>query len=427
MKLDITPDQVAQCVNELGVGFMFALMHHSAMRHVSLARRELGLRTLFNILGPMLGALAISVLPIHGVMMIDVVTAVFAVVPLLSLAAAIVARLLSTEEATDFVVEALDGVFDADLAGVADSVVGGSSGGGGDADWVISGADMYAAVGGSVGIGTASPSAKLDVVGPLGTPTHIPDTPGRILAIAGGVGGEQHLHIGIVPYLSLADDEAVGIIELIRISNAKSLSILEQARLIDELINVHQMGNAEIATLLERSKAWVSVRSGIISQMSPKVMDKIFNGQFPVYSFMYTLRQFMRLNGVKKAEIDDFVDAVAGKHLSTRDIDLLAHAYFKGSDEFREQIKNGNLSWGLRRLKQSFQPGAECTEREQQVLKALEITQKYMRQLILICNDTRLKTNTFYAQANLLSGGILRQLDTFTQAIRQFYDRSGQT
>jgi hypothetical protein len=235
------------------------------------------------------------------------------------------------------------------------------------------------------------------------------------------------LNIGIVPYLSLADDEPCGIIELMRISNAKSLSILEQARLIDELINVHQMGNAEIATLLERSKAWVSVRSGIISQMSSNVMSQIFNGKFPVYSFMYTLRQFMRLNGVKKAEIDEFVNAVAGKHLSTRDIDLLAHAYFKGSDEFREQIKNGNLSWGLTRLKQSYQPGAECTEREQQVLKALEITQKYMRRLILICNDTRLKTNTFYAQANLLSGGILRQLDAFAQAIRQFYDRSGQT
>ena len=235
------------------------------------------------------------------------------------------------------------------------------------------------------------------------------------------------LNISIVPYLSLAGDEPAGIIELMRISNAKSLSILEQARLIDELINVHQMGNAEIATLLERSKAWVSVRSGIISQMSPEVMSQIFNGKFPVYSFMYTLRQFMRLNGVKKAEIDEFVNAVAGKDLSTRDIDLMAHAYFKGSDEFREQIKKGNLSWGLRRLKQTYQPGAECTERERQVLKALEITQKYMRRLILICNDTRLKTNTFYAQANLLSGGILRQLDTFTQAIRQFYDRSRQT
>ena len=53
VRLDISPEQVALCVDELGVGFMFALMHHSAMRHVSLARKELGLRTLFNVLGPM--------------------------------------------------------------------------------------------------------------------------------------------------------------------------------------------------------------------------------------------------------------------------------------------------------------------------------------------------------------------------------------
>jgi len=235
------------------------------------------------------------------------------------------------------------------------------------------------------------------------------------------------LNIGIVPYLSLADNEPCGMIELIRISNAKSLSILEQARLIDELINVHQMCNAEIATLLERSKAWVSVRAGIISQMSPSVMNKVFNGQFPVYSFMYTLRQFMRINSVKKEEIDEFVNAVAGKRLSTRDIDLLANAYFKGPDEFREQIKNGNISWGLTRLKQSYRVGDDCTQLEQQMLKVLEITQRYMQRFILKCNDTRLKTSSFYAQANLLSGGILRQLDAFTHAIRQFYDRSGQT
>lgn len=235
------------------------------------------------------------------------------------------------------------------------------------------------------------------------------------------------LNIGIVPYLSLGDDEPCGIIELLRISNAKSLSILEQARLIDELMNVHQMCNAEIATLLERSKAWVSVRAGIISQMSQSVMDKIFNGQFPVYSFMYTLRQFMRINCVKKDEVDEFVNVVAGRHLSTRDIDLLANAYFKGPDEFREQIKSGNISWGLNRLKQSYPAGGNCTEWERQMLKALEITQKYMQRLILRCNDTRFKTNTFYAQANLLSGGILRQLDAFNQAIRQFYDRTRQT
>ncbi len=51
--LGLEPEQVAQCVEELGVGFMFAPAHHSAMKHAIGPRKELGVRTLFNILGPM--------------------------------------------------------------------------------------------------------------------------------------------------------------------------------------------------------------------------------------------------------------------------------------------------------------------------------------------------------------------------------------
>ena len=53
VKLELTPDQVAQCVEKLGIGFMFAPMHHGAMKHAAGARRELGVRTLFNVLGPL--------------------------------------------------------------------------------------------------------------------------------------------------------------------------------------------------------------------------------------------------------------------------------------------------------------------------------------------------------------------------------------
>ncbi len=53
VKLEITPEQVAQCVEEIGIGFMFAPMHHSAMKHAIGPRRELGVRTLFNVLGPL--------------------------------------------------------------------------------------------------------------------------------------------------------------------------------------------------------------------------------------------------------------------------------------------------------------------------------------------------------------------------------------
>jgi anthranilate phosphoribosyltransferase len=49
----LSPEQVAACVDQCGIGFMFAPNHHSAMKHVAPVRREMGVRTLFNILGPL--------------------------------------------------------------------------------------------------------------------------------------------------------------------------------------------------------------------------------------------------------------------------------------------------------------------------------------------------------------------------------------
>jgi anthranilate phosphoribosyltransferase len=51
--VNLSADQVAKCIREVGVGFMFAPNHHSAMKHAAPVRRELGVRTLFNILGPL--------------------------------------------------------------------------------------------------------------------------------------------------------------------------------------------------------------------------------------------------------------------------------------------------------------------------------------------------------------------------------------
>jgi anthranilate phosphoribosyltransferase len=53
VNLDLSPVQVAQCVNEIGVGFMFAPKHHSAMKYAIGPRREMGVRTIFNVLGPL--------------------------------------------------------------------------------------------------------------------------------------------------------------------------------------------------------------------------------------------------------------------------------------------------------------------------------------------------------------------------------------
>src|ERR1700730_5357270 len=52
-RIDLAPEQVAHCVQEVGFGFMFAPAYHPAMKHVGPTRREIGIRTVFNILGPL--------------------------------------------------------------------------------------------------------------------------------------------------------------------------------------------------------------------------------------------------------------------------------------------------------------------------------------------------------------------------------------
>jgi anthranilate phosphoribosyltransferase len=53
INLELTPAQVAQCLDEVGIGFLYAPLLHTAMKHVMTARREMGIRTVFNMLGPL--------------------------------------------------------------------------------------------------------------------------------------------------------------------------------------------------------------------------------------------------------------------------------------------------------------------------------------------------------------------------------------
>ena len=53
VNLNLTPSQVAKCINDIGVGFLFAQNHHSAMKHAILPRKEMAVRTIFNLLGPL--------------------------------------------------------------------------------------------------------------------------------------------------------------------------------------------------------------------------------------------------------------------------------------------------------------------------------------------------------------------------------------
>jgi hypothetical protein len=236
----------------------------------------------------------------------------------------------------------------------------------------------------------------------------------------------KKLGIASVPYVSLGPEEATGILSLMRGSTDKSLGILEQARFLVDLLTIHGLSLTEVAQTLSRSKAWVSLRRSLLEDMSPAVQQVLFRGTFPVYCYLYTLRPFRRINGVKPDQIDRFVQAVAGQRLSVREIELLAQAYFRGPASLREAIEAGKLSWSLDQMKRVPEDREGCNEFERVLLGDLQILQKYLQRVLVKFLDPRLKSRAFYAQANLLTGALLSKFDPFYERLKTFHDRSGQ-
>jgi ParB/RepB/Spo0J family partition protein len=235
----------------------------------------------------------------------------------------------------------------------------------------------------------------------------------------------EKLGIECLPYVSLGDDEAVGIACLMRVAKQKTLSILEQAAFVVELLSMHDMSIADVAEMLSRSKAWVSMRHRLLKEMTPGVQQILFRGRFPAYSYMVTLRPFMRINGVGQDEIERFVQAVAGQRLSVRQIELLAHGYFRGPTSLREAIDQGNWKWSLQQMQAVPEDPEGCNNVECALLRELERLLKSMQRVMTRCNDPRLKTRAFHAQANLLVASLLSRRELFFKTMEEFYDRSG--
>jgi predicted transcriptional regulator len=235
----------------------------------------------------------------------------------------------------------------------------------------------------------------------------------------------KKLHLSTVSFVSLALEEATGIICLLRAANDHALSLLEQARFLDELKAGCGLSVAEIAQQLSRSKAWVSLRLGVLAELSAVVREALFDGSFPVYSYLYTLRPFRRLNGSNA--LDEFVTALRGKKLSARQIELLAHGFFRGPESFREEIRKGNLTLPLQQLQDLPEDPDGCSEFERLFLADLEQAQKVLIRLMTKSPDQRLSSRPFRAQAHLLCAGLLSRLPAFSKTIRTVYDYCGQT
>ena len=235
----------------------------------------------------------------------------------------------------------------------------------------------------------------------------------------------RRLSIGHLPFSVLGEDVASGIVAIMRESTEKGLAILEQARFVTELYRTHGMEAAEIADALCRSRSWVFMRLELVGEMSETVREKVFAGAFPVYSYMYTLRPFLRRKGVGKKEGDAFVTAVSGKRLSIREIEQLAHGYFRGPDWFRQEIDGGHLSLVLSRMREVPRDPDAVDDFERGLLKDLETLSKSMLRVTEKGLIERESTAPFRAQANLLVSGILSRFGAVKKALEVLHDRTG--
>jgi RNA polymerase sigma factor (sigma-70 family) len=125
---------------------------------------------------------------------------------------------------------------------------------------------------------------------------------------------------------------------------------------------------------------------------------------------MYLIRQFMRMNGVQPEQIEQFVLATSGQGLSVREVEQLAHGFFRGPDSFRQEILKGNLALPLARMRQVPQSPDGCSEFERVLLGDLELTQKYMQRVMGKSQEhAKLSSRAFHAQCHLLTAGSLQR------------------
>jgi hypothetical protein len=232
------------------------------------------------------------------------------------------------------------------------------------------------------------------------------------------------LKLNLVPVTSIGNDDQEAIFQLIIQSNNKSLQTVEQTCFLDELHKQFGLSVTQMADRLSVSPAWVSVRLGILEEMSDVVKQKVFSGDFPVRSYMYTLKPFTRVNNQQR--IDSFVTKVSGKQLSTRDIDTLAYGYFRGGPKVKEQIEQGNLDWTLRTLKGktgSLTQDTSLNSRERSVLSDFELLQKYLHKGIRHLHAPVSATVAFVKNLRLLLGGILSLLKKLEKQIGEFNEK----
>ena len=200
--------------------------------------------------------------------------------------------------------------------------------------------------------------------------------------------------------------------------------------MIEELHKRYNLSIYDIALRLNRSPSWVSMRLGMIEELTPLVRTKILSGAFPVRAYMYGIKGFTRVNRIAPECIDALVTALSGKGLSTRELFTLSRAYFTGGTVMERLIIEGDARRALRML--SAQPDCSAEPsldgRQREFVKDLATTLTGMNRIIANGADMRQGAAAFMQHVNHWSGAIGKRLTDFSTLIRGLYadSRTGQ-
>jgi len=234
--------------------------------------------------------------------------------------------------------------------------------------------------------------------------------------------------MGMVPAECVAEDVATGIVTVIRRNEyGCGISVLEQASLIEELHRRCAMSIYDIAQRLDRSPAWVSMRLGILDDLTPLVREKILSGAFPARAYLYGIKGFTRVNNIGKERVDSFVGAVSGKQLGTRDLFVLSRAFFTGGNVIERLVLEGDAHRALRMLTIDADGSDDTTlsEKERLFIKELQTHATGMSWIIAQGDTMAMDTGSFSQYVNLWSAAILKRLSKYAVAIKEIYDRTG--
>lgn len=222
-----------------------------------------------------------------------------------------------------------------------------------------------------------------------------------------------------LPYTTYGSDETLGVITLLKISNDRSLHILEQAKIVRELVESYKLKVSDIAAKLSKSNFWVRMRITLLSEVTPYCLQKIFEGSFPAWCALGKLRQLKRYYQITNQGIDEFVETVSGKYLSCREIDLLAQGYFSGFLD-KKQIAGNDFKWAVDKMKRLSLSVQDLGSNDQQSIRELEIVQKYMGRVIVKSPRWNKNNSEFMSMATILAEGILSKIDSLGKTLHNF-------